>query len=199
MSPKLQPRDLQPLNRIPSNYNRLQSPPGSYQFRSMPSYLLTSLFLSRYTSVLLIDPVTLVILNLLCLKFLDLLLNCVLCYAQLYPTLSNPMDYNPPDSSVHGIIQARILEWVAISFCRGSCQPRHRTCISGLFYINRWILTTESPNMGAIQISYFFSHMLIFSLPNYHVIYFLLSNLYLIFIFSVRLFPTTLLNLPTLV
>ena len=39
---------------------------------------------------------------------------------QLYLTLCNPMDYNPPGSSVHGISQARILEWVAISFSRGS-------------------------------------------------------------------------------
>ena len=36
--------------------------------------------------------------------------------AQLGPTLRDPMDWNPPGSSVHGIFQARILEWVAISF-----------------------------------------------------------------------------------
>ena len=36
----------------------------------------------------------------------------------------------PPSSSVHGILQARILEWVAISFYRGSSQPRNWTCIS---------------------------------------------------------------------
>ena len=36
--------------------------------------------------------------------------------AQLYPTLCDPMDCSPPGSSVHGILQARILEWVAISF-----------------------------------------------------------------------------------
>ena len=35
---------------------------------------------------------------------------------QLCPTLCNPMDYSPPGSSVHGIFQARVLEWVAISF-----------------------------------------------------------------------------------
>ena len=40
--------------------------------------------------------------------------------AQLYPTLCDPMDCNPPLSSVHGISQARILEWVAIPFSRGS-------------------------------------------------------------------------------
>ena len=36
--------------------------------------------------------------------------------AQLYPTLSDPMDCNPPGSSVHGIFQARVLEWSAIAF-----------------------------------------------------------------------------------
>ena len=36
--------------------------------------------------------------------------------AQLYPTLRDPMDCSPPGSSVHGIFQARILEWVAIAF-----------------------------------------------------------------------------------
>ena len=39
---------------------------------------------------------------------------------QLYPTLGDPMDYSLPVSSVHGIFQARILEWVAISFSRRS-------------------------------------------------------------------------------
>ena len=42
---------------------------------------------------------------------------CVLV-AQSCPTLCNPMDCSPPGSSVHGILQARILEWVAISFSR---------------------------------------------------------------------------------
>ena len=42
---------------------------------------------------------------------------------QLCPTLSDPMDYSPPGSSVHRILQARILEWVAISFSRGSSNP----------------------------------------------------------------------------
>ena len=39
---------------------------------------------------------------------------------QLCPTLCDPMDCSPPGSSIHGILQARILEWVAISFSRGS-------------------------------------------------------------------------------
>jgi len=45
-------------------------------------------------------------------------------------TLYNPMDCSPPGSSVHGILQARILEWVAIPFSRGSSQPRDRTQVS---------------------------------------------------------------------
>jgi len=40
------------------------------------------------------------------------------------------MDCSPPGSSVHGIFQARVLEWVAISFSRGSFQPRDQTLIS---------------------------------------------------------------------
>ena len=44
--------------------------------------------------------------------------------AQSYPTLWDPMNCSPPGSSVHGILQTRILAWVAISFCRGSSGPR---------------------------------------------------------------------------
>ena len=49
---------------------------------------------------------------------------------QSSPTLYNPMDCSPPGSSVHGILQARILEWVAISFSRGSSWSRDRTQVS---------------------------------------------------------------------
>ena len=52
--------------------------------------------------------------------------------AQLCPTLCNPMDHSLPGSSVHGIFQARVLEWAAISFSRGSSQPRDRTQVSRL-------------------------------------------------------------------
>ena len=50
--------------------------------------------------------------------------------ARSCPTLCDPRDCSPPDSSVHGILQTRILEWVAISFSRGSSQPRDQTWIS---------------------------------------------------------------------
>ena len=58
--------------------------------------------------------------------------------AQSCPILSNPMDWSPPDSSVHGILQARMLEWVAIFFSRGSSWPRDSTWvpwITGRFFI----------------------------------------------------------------
>ena len=61
---------------------------------------------------------------------------CVLV-AQSCLTLCNPMDCSPPGSSVHGILQARILELVAISLSRGSSQPKDQTqvsCIAGRFY-----------------------------------------------------------------
>ena len=45
-------------------------------------------------------------------------------------TLCDPMDYSLPGSSVHGIFQARVLEWVATSFSRGSSRPRDRTWVS---------------------------------------------------------------------
>ena len=50
--------------------------------------------------------------------------------AQSCPTLRNPVNYSPPGSSVHGISQARILEWVAISFSRGSSQAGDQTRVS---------------------------------------------------------------------
>ena len=51
---------------------------------------------------------------------------CVLV-AQSCPTLCDRLDYSPPGSSVHGILQTKTLGWVAISFCRGSSRPRDRT------------------------------------------------------------------------
>ena len=52
--------------------------------------------------------------------------------AQSCPTLCDPMDYSPPGSSIHGILQTRVLEWVAISFSRGYSRPRDRTRVSGI-------------------------------------------------------------------
>ena len=54
---------------------------------------------------------------------------------QSCPSLCNPRDYSLPGSSVHGILQARILEWVAMLSSKGSSSPRDQThvfCISGI-------------------------------------------------------------------
>ena len=56
---------------------------------------------------------------------------------QLCPTLCDPMDCSLSVSSVHGIFQARVQEWIAISFSRGSSRPRNRnqvSCIAGKFF-----------------------------------------------------------------
>ena len=50
--------------------------------------------------------------------------------AQSCPTLCNPVDYSPPSSSVHGILQAGKLKWIAIPFSRESSRPRDRSQVS---------------------------------------------------------------------
>ena len=55
-------------------------------------------------------------------------------------TLCDPIDGSPPGSSVPGILQARILEWVAISYFRGCSCPTDQTHVSRTSHINRWIL-----------------------------------------------------------
>ena len=74
-------------------------------------------------------------------------------------TLCNPVDCSPPGSSVHGILQARILEWVAITFSRGSFWPRNQSqvsCIAGRFF-TVWA-TREAPGPYGGDSSVQFSH-----------------------------------------
>ena len=62
--------------------------------------------------------------------------NVKVLVAQSCPTLCDPVGYSLPGSSVHGVLQARILEWVAIPLSKGSSRPRDRTqvsCIVGRF------------------------------------------------------------------
>ena len=67
---------------------------------------------------------------------------CACVSVQWYPSLCYSTYYSPPGSSVHGIFQAQILKWVAMSFSRGSSQPRYQThifyvsCIAGRFFTN---------------------------------------------------------------
>ena len=65
--------------------------------------------------------------------------HCCRLVAQSCPALCDPMHCSPPGSSIYGIFQARILEWGAISFSRGSSWPKDWTwvsCIAGRFFTN---------------------------------------------------------------
>ena len=79
-------------------------------------------------------------------------LGVVYICAQSCLTLSDPMDCNLPGSSVHGILQARILEWATISVSRGSLPARDQTHVSCISCIGRWVLyhrtTQEASRSG---------------------------------------------------
>ena len=61
-------------------------------------------------------------------------------HSHLCPTLCDPMDYSLTGSSVHGVLQARILEWVAIFFSRWFSPPRDQTHISQVSWTGWWVL-----------------------------------------------------------
>ena len=67
---------------------------------------------------------------------------CCVCAKSLQSclTLCDPLDCSPPGSSVHGILQARLLKWVAMPSCRGSSRPRNQTHISYVSCIGRQVL-----------------------------------------------------------
>ena len=68
---------------------------------------------------------------------------------QSCPTLCNPVDCSPPGSSVHGVSQTRVLEWIVISFSRESSQPRDWTYVSSVSCIAAGFFThelSEKPN-----------------------------------------------------
>jgi len=80
---------------------------------------------------------------------------------QFCPTLCDSMDCSPPGSSVHGILQARMLEWVAIPFSRGSSPPWDQTCISCVFCIAGRSFTTAPPGKPVYMI-YIYIHTYIY-------------------------------------
>ena len=63
---------------------------------------------------------------------------CVCVCAQLCLTLCEPMNCSPQVSSVHGILQARMLEWIAFSFSRGSSQPKDQTWVFCVSFAGHW-------------------------------------------------------------
>ena len=79
-------------------------------------------------------------------------------------SVCDPMDCSPPGSSVHGILQARILEWVTMPSSRGSSQPRDQTCVSCISCFASRFFTTEPPGKPAhTQLHFFKSHSGLFS------------------------------------
>ena len=71
--------------------------------------------------------------------------------AQSCPTLCDPMDCSPPHFSVHGIFQARVLEWVAISFSRGSSRPRDQTQVSCIVSKMLYCLSHQGSNTVSLR------------------------------------------------
>ena len=93
-------------------------------------------------------------------SFIHILINWPYEAAQSCMTFCEPMDCNLPGSSVHGILQARVLEWVATSFSRGSSQPRDQTrvsCIAGRCF-TVWAIREAYLNQLIQQI--FIKHLL---------------------------------------
>ena len=73
------------------------------------------------------------------LSFLHILEICLLLSVKVQVTQSCPTLCNPMDCTVHGILQVRILEWVAFPFSRGSSRPRDQTGVpftAGRFFTN---------------------------------------------------------------
>ena len=69
---------------------------------------------------------------------IDLLMSCLLSHFSCV-WLCNPMDCSPPGSSAHGILQAKILEWIAISSSKGSSWPRNQTHVSIVSCLGRGV------------------------------------------------------------
>ena len=128
-------------------------PPGNYSFLYLQPSLTLLLFLSFYWSIVAlrccvsfcctamgISSMYAYIPSLSLKNWVEFpvpysrfsLLTCSV--VQSCPTLCDPLDCSPPGSSVHGIVQARILERVAISSSRGSSQFRDRTCLLNLLH-----------------------------------------------------------------
>ena len=72
---------------------------------------------------------------------------CVKCYSLSHVQPCDSMNYSPPGSSIHGILQARVLEWAAISFSMGSSPPRDRTQVSCIAAIREAWLFSKTHNL----------------------------------------------------
>ena len=96
-----------------------------------------------------------------------------------------PMDCRPPSSSVHGLLQARILEWIAISFSRGSSQPRDQTQVSHIagrrfnlctYNLNLFLRKNDYWNQQLIDVTSIILHH--YQLPSLHPSFVFILPLY---------------------
>ena len=78
-------------------------------------------------------------------KLETLQVSIIALVTQLCPSLCDTMNSSPPDSSVHGIFSAKVLQWVAVSYSGGSSRPRDQTCVSRVSCIAGGFFTTAPP------------------------------------------------------
>ena len=116
---------------------------------------------------------------------------CCVCAKLLQSclTLCDPMDCSPPGSSVHGILQARILEWVAMLFFRGATWPRDRTHLSYV-YLHRQAssLPLSPPGKPFILLTWLLSQCHTFHICSYSRTLFLVAISVLISVLNVSCF-----------
>ena len=86
-------------------------------------------------------------------------------------TLCDPMDCSPSGSSVHGILQARILEWVAMPSCRGSSRPRDQTHVSHVSCIGRRVLYHWLCQGSPFFTAYFIPNSLYFFFSHHNIVF----------------------------
>ena len=111
-------------------------------------------------------------------------------YMLSHVRLCNPMDCSPPGSSVHGVFQARVLEWVAISFSRESSQPRDGT--QHLLHLLHWQVdsSAQAPPKKPILTNSILKYRMVIS-PIYKAVQMLKENLYFhmtLFLITMKVF-----------
>ena len=97
-----------------------------------------------------------------------LIATCGGLVAKSCPTLCNSMHCSTPGSSVHGILQARILEWVAISFSRGSSQPRNWTQVLAGLYKGPLVVLWLAGRKPQVMLTQSAGSISVLTAPGYH-------------------------------
>ena len=104
---------------------------------------------------------------------------CWCLVTKSFPTLHDPMDWSPPGSSVHGIFLARLLEWVAIPFSRGSSQLRDQTqvsCFAGRIFTVWATREAQYLLVRAVYMSYCYGHIVSLASRNSEIVHISLTS-----------------------